>query len=336
MTQATTHGLLESVRAPGLIWGYDCCPDRVVSLSPEVLVDAPAAPTSGFRWLHLNLADQRTLRWLADSAGLPPYVVELLLASEGQPRYQIADGSFCAILSDICKEFETDEVEVGTIRIYLGENIIISARNHPVRCADGVRARLLSGVRPTDAASALEILFSAMSEVHRTAAAAVEDTVLEMETDFLKDQPPPSAKLFLNLRSNLARFRRVLSNMRILVQRLDDETLLPAPLITPLTRFASRISTIEADVTSIHGQLRRLREDVDLEANQKTNENLYMLSILSALLLPATLVTGIFGMNTGGFPWASHPLGTFYAILMAGAASIGVYLLLRLFGYLQR
>ena len=61
-----------------------------------------------------------------------------------------------------------------------------------------------------------------------------------------------------------------------------------------------------------------------------------MLSILSALLLPATLVTGIFGMNTGGFPWASHPFGTFYAVLMAGAASIGVYLLLRLFGYLQR
>ena len=41
-------------------------------------------------------------------------------------------------------------------------------------------------------------------------------------------------------------------------------------------------------------------------------------------------------MNTGGFPWASHPFGTFYAVLMAGAASIGVYLLLRLFGYLQR
>lgn len=336
MTQTTTHGLLESVRAPGLIWGYDCGPERLVSVRPEDLMDAPAAPTSGFRWLHLNLADQRTTRWLTDTAELPPYALELLSAGDVQPRYQIADGSLCAVLPDISKEFETDEVEIGNIRIYLAHNMIISARRHPVRCADGVRARLSSGMRPADPASALEILFSAMSEVHRTAAAALEDTVLELETEFLRDQPPPSAKSFLNLRSNLARFRRVLSGTRVLIQRLDDEPLLPAPLIPPLTRYASRIAGFEADLTSIQGQLRRLREDVDLLANQKTNENLYMLSILSALLLPATLVTGIFGMNTGGFPWASHPLGTFYAVLMSAAASIIVYLLLRLFGYLQR
>ena len=41
-------------------------------------------------------------------------------------------------------------------------------------------------------------------------------------------------------------------------------------------------------------------------------------------------------MNTGGFPWASHPLGTIYAIVVAGASSIAVYLMLRVFGYLQR
>jgi len=41
-----------------------------------------------------------------------------------------------------------------------------------------------------------------------------------------------------------------------------------------------------------------------LQAAQRTNRNLYFLSILTALLMPATLVTGFFGMNTGGLPFA--------------------------------
>ena len=36
----------------------------------------------------------------------------------------------------------------------------------------------------------------------------------------------------------------------------------------------------------------------------KTNRHLYILSIMTAFLLPPTLVTGFFGMNTGGLPFA--------------------------------
>ena len=59
--------------------------------------------------------------------------------------------------------------------------------------------------------------------------------------------------------------------------------------------------------------LRLLRDELDLQATQQTNENIYFLSILSALLLPATLVTGIFGMNTGGLLWTNHPWGSVLA-----------------------
>ncbi len=56
--------------------------------------------------------------------------------------------------------------------------------------------------------------------------------------------------------------------------------------------------------------MRLLREELDLQAVQRTNQNLYVLSVMTALLLPATLVTGLFGMNTGGLPWAHTPFGT--------------------------
>jgi magnesium transporter len=37
---------------------------------------------------------------------------------------------------------------------------------------------------------------------------------------------------------------------------------------------------------------------------------MYLLTVISAIFLPLTLVTGIFGMNTGGLPFTDDPNGT--------------------------
>ena len=72
-----------------------------------------------------------------------------------------------------------------------------------------------------------------------------------------------------------------------------------------------------------------LRDEFDLQTAQRTNDNLYFLSIISALLLPATLVTGFFGMNTGGLPFTHGGMGTVVAAGLALLASWATWRLLR-------
>ena len=79
-----------------------------------------------------------------------------------------------------------------------------------------------------------------------------------------------------------------------------------------------------------------LREEIDIQAAQRTNQNLYILSIVTALMLPATLVTGIFGMNTGGMPFAQAPHGTLIATMAAASAAAATYFLLRWMGFMRR
>ena len=92
--------------------------------------------------------------------------------------------------------------------------------------------------------------------------------------------------------------------MRATLVRLERDPDLP-PLFAPVAeRHVQRLHALDTDVASTQAQLRQLRDELDLQAAQKTNQNLYFLSVISALLLPATLVTGFFGMNTGGLPFA--------------------------------
>ena len=53
-----------------------------------------------------------------------------------------------------------------------------------------------------------------------------------------------------------------------------------------------------------------------------------MLSVLSAVLLPMTLVTGIFGMNTAGLPFASGDHAFGWVLLIILAAGLGTAALL--------
>jgi len=50
------------------------------------------------------------------------------------------------------------------------------------------------------------------------------------------------------------------------------------------------------------------------KVDEKMNKNVYYLTLLSGIFLPLTLLTGFFGMNTGGLPWANDPLGTWKVI----------------------
>ncbi len=46
------------------------------------------------------------------------------------------------------------------------------------------------------------------------------------------------------------------------------------------------------------------------KVDERMNRNVYYLTIISGIFLPLTLLTGFFGMNTGGLPWTDDPHGT--------------------------
>jgi Mg2+ and Co2+ transporter CorA len=317
---------------PGLIWGFELLPGEV-----KATEDCSVRQAGCFRWLHVSLAHQGTIDWIAHAEILPSAIKEMLLSTDSHQRSVIEDGVISCVLHDFERDFErADTSRVGTLHFALTPTAMITARLHPVRSADLMRDKLAHGAAVFEPAAALDLLVCTIAEGMAATTREIGVAVQQAEEDFLDDHDPPTARHLIGIRRRLVQVHRLLADMRNIFHRLEDDEDLPAPLQATVKKLAQRLHSLDTDALEIHGQIRLLREEIDMQADQRTNQNLYILSILTALMLPATLVTGLFGMNTGGMPWGASAHGTLTATLLAFGAAGGSYVLLRWLGFMRR
>lgn len=317
---------------PGLIWGLD-----FTEAGSEAVHVCDSALVGSFRWLHLNLADHGTRRWIEAAEALPIAVRELLLSPDTHQRALVDSGVVGCVLQDFERDFDVpDTTRVGALRIALTPTLMLTTRLHPLRSADIARHRLERSVAGIGPGQALELLVGAITENVTDISRTLSADVQRAEDAFLDGRHPPAARDLIGIRRRLAQLHRLLAGMRGVFQRLEEDEDLPQPLLPAVEKLAQRLQSIDADILGVQGQLRLLREELDIQETQRTNQNLYMLSIVTALMLPATLVTGIFGMNTGGLPFAGGPWGTVHATLLAMTAAGATYFLLRWMGFMRR
>jgi len=62
------------------------------------------------------------------------------------------------------------------------------------------------------------------------------------------------------------------------------------------------------------------------KVDEKMNKNIYYLTLLSGVFLPLTVMSGFFGMNTGGLPFVHDNDGTLKVVLIALILEIIVFL----------
>jgi len=310
---------------PGLVWGCARTEDGT-----RLIEECDDASDASFRWLHLNLADQRTVRWLERSTELPSAIDELMLARDTHPQAIIEDGIVGIVLQDFEREFDAAQtMKIGALHIVITPALMLTGRYHPLHSADIVKQRIAQGVDICDGAAALGLVVGTMADALGQLVHALAVDIQTAEDEFLNERLSPATRDLVAVRRRAARLHRLIGGMRAALHRLETDPDLPELLAPVAERNVQRLHALDADVGATQAQLRQLRDELDLQTAQRTNQNLYFLSVMSALLLPATLVTGFFGMNTGGLPFAHMIGGTLVAGALAIAASGATWLLLR-------
>ena len=125
-------------------------------------------------------------------------------------------------------------------------------------------------------------------------------------------------------------FNRQVAQLRTIFNRLEPRIVAHnAPVGVAIRALAQKLDAIDSEVGSLHERARMLLDELDAKMMAITNRQLFTLSILTACLLPPTLVTGFFGMNTKDMPFQTSDDGTWMAALVALSAGLACFWALR-------
>ncbi len=331
---------------PCLVWAYAFDSDgRAASLDVDTL-DMPrlaeARRSGGWLWLHFNSSDARTTHAIGQ-LDLPEAASEALLSHDTHVSLHLQDETAYGVFVDWRHERGTDhskqsfarsDKEVGWLHFALAASMIVSARRHALRSVEQVRQHLGAGVRFDSTADLLEAVVEqfAASVAHATDELGneldrIEDRVLADRIGEERRDLAVLRRQAVHMHRPLTALRRVLKQFEQRYAAVSEHSFLPAA-----SRLSQRFDELDSDVVTLQERSRLLQDEVAAKLAEQTNRHLFVLSVVTALLLPPTLVVGVFGMNMDNVPLLRSAHGFGMAMLLCLASSVIVYLLLRRFG----
>jgi zinc transporter len=323
----------EKQAVPGLVWAWRFgATSTPIPLPLDHLVDLQDAGRAWF-WLHFDLVDMRAHHWLTNAGILPDSARVILLSTKEQPILQSTEGTLAGALPDLVREIEGISEHASQLRFVLMHNIVVTGWHHVLQATLEVQQSIEQGQTVATPGGLLQLLLDQIAANIADRLHILSEGLDKIEDQLLTDATPGDNLGLARQRRNLIRERRYIAGMRMLLER--SKTMILADHMEPPLRFdgehcQSRFSSLDHEAMAMLERARLLQDEIATNIAAATNRNLHALSILTALLLPPSLVFGAFGMNVGGLPLAQTQLGFLVASTLGLFSAGFVYALLRL------
>ena len=288
-------------------------------------------PEDGLLWLHLDVAESPPYEWLHGALGLEFSIVEALTAEETRPRSLNVRDGLLAVLRGVNMNPGDDPEDMVSIRMWIEQDRIVSTRRRRLLSVQDLREQLEQGTGPTTSGEFLYELIGRLADRIGGFVDTIEDSLSSIEEAESEDSAQVRRRSLVVLRRQIAAVRRFIAPQRDALDRLyrNPGSLLSDTETSSLREEADRVTRYLEDIDLARERAVVLQEELLNELAQLQNTRMYVLSIVAAIFLPLTFVTGLLGMNVGGLPGVESPLGFVIALIVMVATSAATLIYFR-------
>lgn len=302
---------------------------RVVTIGPnglprrggeELLAEPPTDGT--LTWIDIEGHTPEAERFL-EGQGFHPLAVEDTFTSQHQPKVEDYGTYLFVIVRGI--DFNSRDSGLETIKIaaFLSSGRLITCHRKPLRSVDSIHKRICDGgFVPGGSRNTGHLFYQICDELMDRYFPLVDeiDERLEQLEEEIFDRPKPGQLVtLLDLRRRLSTLRRVMLPHRQVFNHLATPG--ASDYIDPQDALYFR--DVMENVFRLGDAIDQQRDlvvstkDTYLSAvGQRTNDIMKVLTLMSVILLPMSVLTGLYGMNFARMPGTDNPLG-FWAVVMA-------------------
>ena len=278
-----------------------------------------------YRWLHFDLNDPGFATWA--QAHLPHIAAKALLQSETRPRCEATPAGMILNLRGVNLNPGADAEDMVSIRLWVDDGLIVSARRYKIFAIDTIRADIDAGKPPKDIAAFLAALAFGLTKRIESISLGLEEGADALE-ELAFDPKAPRLENLPEIRQSIIKLRRFVRPQAEALKALGASVIWPLDEVnaTYLRDTINRNQRTLEELDATADRLSAIQEHQDAKAAAALGRNSYVLSIIAAIFLPLGFLTGLFGINVGGMPLINSDIG--FAVVAGGSAAIGILVLL--------
>jgi zinc transporter len=320
----TVDGFNYGSDASGLVWGYvfdrDAGTARPLDTAqaPGWLAD-PAAHASQFAWLHFNLSNASSEKWLKQHTVLADEFYESLHQGARSTRIEQADDTLIAVVNDVLHDFSFDASDISTLWMVVAPGLVVTTRRTPLKAIERLHQAVLRGDTLHSPVELLVHLLRDQADVLINVVRGSVRKVDEIEDSLLAGRMRHKREDLGAMRRVLVRLQRLLAPEPAALFRLLQRP--PAWVgendIQELRQSTEEFAVVLNDMTDLQKRIELLQEEIAARVNEANGRSLFVLTVVTVLALPINMIAGLLGMNVGGLPLADHPGGFWIAVSVA-------------------
>jgi len=254
-------------------------------------------------WAHIDYSSEQARGWLT-ARGLEPFVIDTLIRNESRPNLAAVDDGLLIVLRGINRNAGADPEDMVSLRIWIERDSMISVRQRQVIAAREVFVELENGNGPKNLAELLTRLIERLADGIAVFVDDIEERIEQHEADVETGEPQNIRTDVSAIRRQLATVRRFLAPQRDALDALfrQGKSFLDEDKLYLVREQSDRITRYVEDLDLVRERALVVQEELFNRISQEQNARTYVLSIVAAIFLPITFISGVFGMNVAGLP----------------------------------
>jgi len=271
-------------------------------------------------WINIDGLRKADVETVSNHFGVHPLIAEDILSMDQRPKMDEVEGVLFCLLNMLYFNSTKKTVETEQISIVLGQRFVITFQEDASRDAfDPIRMRLKiarSQLRQRSADYLLYVMLDLIVDNYFVVMEALGEQIEALEEEVVRKSNKKSLARINQLRKELIVLKRNIAPVRDLINNiirseselLDDRT----------TKYFKDVydHIVQAfDLSENYRDVMMSMQDLYVSnVNLRLNEVMKVMTIVTCLLAPATVIGGIFGMNFDIIPFAHHELGFYLAV----------------------
>lgn len=283
----------------------------------------------GWRWTHMRRSPAAEAALLADPE-VPDPVAWALLEEDTMPRATQLQGGTVLILRGVNLRPGEEPEDMVSLRLWVTASRVVSTEVRRLAQTDELVATFAAGEAPESPGAFVVTLVERLRAAAEPVLDDIEHRLAEMEAQVAMPGQLPEA----TGRAPLAALRQdvILLHRHLGPQALALDALVRAApgwlaQAGALREEAEAFRRITHDLDALRQRAQLVAEEIRLAAAERMNRLMLRLSLVAAVFLPLTFLTGLLGVNLAGIPFAERPWAfAAFCALLALAAALALWL----------